>query len=451
MTLAAAGFGIAGSALRGHLPPRVGTFGGLLLLIGAGFLMVPVLAAGLARLVQPLARWLPGIAFRLAVENLIRSRSRFGIVIAAQAAGVALLVQTAGVIRSNEQAARDWIERAVAGDLFITAGGTLSVSGKTQPMHEGVGRLVEEACPGASAVAFRFRFLDWRQASHAARVLLVAVDAARYHATYEHRPLPPRDLELFRQLAEQPDTVLVSANFAALHGIRAGDTLTLPGGDGPVSLRVLGTVVDLSCNRGTVFVDRTRSAEQFDAALVDAFSVCLPPGTDVAALRQGLLQSAWGTDLALCILTHDELRQHILGMVERLYGLAYAQEMVVGVVAILGVMAALLIAVLQRQREIGLLRAVGGTRGQVVRSVLTEAALLGALGTVIGLIAGLPLEWYTVRVLLFEDAGYLFPVVFPGGTATAVAGFAMVGATLAGLVPAWSAARPTITEVIGFE
>jgi putative ABC transport system permease protein len=449
--LALALLGAVAVAGRGQLPPRVGTFGGLVLLLAAGFLAVPFAAAGLARLTRPVARHFLGVPGRLAVENLVRARGRLGVVIAAVAAGVALLVQTAGVIRSNEAAVRKWVEQSVAGDLFVTAGGPLSASGQVQPMHPAVGRLVEEALPGTAAVPFRFRHLDWRQAGRMARVLLVALDASRYHAVYAGRPQPPPDLELFRQLGEQPDTALVSANFAALHGVRAGDRLTLPGTEGPVTLRVLGTVVDFSCSRGTVFVDRARDGDRFDAGLADVFSVCLPPGADAEALRERVLQSSWGTNLALCALTHDELRGHILGMVERLYGLAYTQELIVAVVAVLGVVAALLIAVLQRRRELGLLRAVGATRGQVFSAVLAEAALLGVLGTALGLLAGLPLEWYTVRVLLFEDSGFLAPVQVPWAVAAVVSGLAVASATLAGLGPAWSAVRPAITEAIAFE
>ena len=56
-----------------------------------------------------------------------------------------------------------------------------------------------------------------------------------------------------------------------------------------------------------------------------------------------------------------------------MYLLAYLQQIVVGVVAALGVVTALLISVLQRKRELGLLLAVGATPGQALRSVLAEA------------------------------------------------------------------------------
>src|SRR5262249_30987986 len=130
------------------------------------------------------------------------------------------------------------------------------------------------------------------------------------------------------------------------------------------------------------------------------------------AVREEMLHR-WGAEHALVVLTQGKLREHIKGIIRRLYGLAYSQEIVVGLVAALGVVMALLISVLQRRRELGLLRAVGATRAQVLRSVLAEAALMGALGTVIGLAIGIPLEWYCVKVILFEEAGFLFPFHVP--------------------------------------
>jgi putative ABC transport system permease protein len=441
---------LACQGLQDRLPARVGTFGSLVLMVLAALLLTPFLTSLAARLLQPLARWLLGVPGRLAADNLARARGRTGVVIAALAAGVALLVQTGGLIRSNEDAIRAWVDRSIAGDLFVTAGGPLSASGRTLPMAEALGERLWRAFPQVRVVPMRFRYLDWDRDGHASRVLLLALDAPRYYAANKDRSPPLPDLELYRRLAE-PGTVLVSENFAALHGVRAGQTITLPGTDGPVPLRVLGTVADYSCNRGTAIVDRSHYRRQFDAGLIDVFDAYLDPGADAEAVRRRVQQSPLAAEQGLCVLTRGELRGHILGMVGRLYGLAYTQEVVVGIVALLGVVTALLISVRRRRRELGLLRAVGATRAQVLRSVVAEAVLLGAVGTGLGLLAGLPLEWYTVRVLLFQESGFLCPVRFPWLTAGVVAGLTVVAAAVAGLGPALQAVRANVAAAVAYE
>jgi putative ABC transport system permease protein len=434
-------------ACKDVLPARVGVFGGLVLMLAAALLLVPTLAGLLARLFRPLTACLPGCACRLAADNLTRAPGRTGLVVAALAASVAMLVLTGGLIQNNEKAIRFWIDQNIAGDLFVTSGGPLSASGRTLPMYEAAGPALQQILPEAQLVPMRFRHLDYEHAGQTHRILLLALDAAAYHRANEHRQL--HDLDLYQKLS-QPGTALVSENFAALYGVRVGDTIELPGAEGPVSLRVVGTVIDYACTRGEVLVDRTYYRGSLDD-LVDVFDVYLPPGADVESARQRVQQSPLAARIALCTLTKNEVRGHILGMVNRLYGLAYTQEVVMALVAVLGVLAALLISVLQRRRELGLLRALGSTQGQVFRSVLAEAVLLAIVGVTIGLILSLPMLWYTLRVLLFEESGFLFPCRFPWTMALIVVGVAVGCAAVAGVGPALQARRIRTAEALAYE
>jgi putative ABC transport system permease protein len=123
----------------------------------------------------------------------------------------------------------------------------------------------------------------------------------------------------------------------------------------------------------------------------------------------------------------------------------------VGLVAALSVVTALLISVLQRRRELGLLRAIGATRGQVLQSVLAEALLMGLIGTGIGILVGIPLQWYVLQVILPEEAGYSFPVRFPWLPSAIIATLAVGTATLAGLLPAVRAMHLRIADAIAYE
>jgi putative ABC transport system permease protein len=432
------------------LPCRFGSFGNLVLVLLASLLATPLLTLAVARCLQRGARrWLRAPE-RLAVDNMIRCPARTGLVTTTLAAGVALFVQTSGFIASNEKAIRAWVEQSLSADLFVTSGGPLSISGQNLPMGEGIRRQLEEVCPEAQVVPIRFRYLDWQRAGSPTRILLCAFDAERfYNANKDRSPLLP-ELTLFQRLCE-PGTALVSKNFAALYGIHEGDTIDLPGAEGPVPLRVLGEVEDYTCSRGTVLVDRCRYRQQFDAHLIDTLTVYLPPGADVESVRQRLQESPLATEQAFCVLTRETLRGHILGMVLGLYRLAYVQEIMVAVVSLLAMVTALLLSVLHRRRELGLLRAVGATPQQVFRSVLVEALLMAILGTATGLAVGIPLEWYTVRILLFVETGTLLAMQFPWTTAATILVLMLICAALASLGPALRTGRMRIAEAIGQE
>ncbi len=433
-----------------YLPFRVGSFGNMVLVLLASLLATPLFVLIVARTLQRGARrWLDTPA-RLAVDNLIRCPGRTGLVTTTLAAGVALFVQTSGFIASNEKAIRAWVEQSLTADLFVTSGGPLSISGQNLPMGEGIRRQLEEVCPEAQVVPVRFRYLDWQRDGNPTRILLCALDAERfYNANKDRSPLLP-ELNLYQRLCE-PGSALVSKNFAALYGVHEGDTITLPGADGPVALCIRGEVEDYTCSRGTVLVDRRRYREQFDAHLIDTLTVYLPPGANIESVRQRLLESPLATEQAFCVLTREALRSHILGLVLGLYRLAYVQEIMVAVVSLLAMVTALLLSVLHRRRELGLLRAVGATPQQVFRSVLAEALLMAILGTATGLVVGVPLEWYTVRILLFVETGTLLAMQFPWATAATILFLMLVSAALASLLPALRTGRMRIAEAIGQE
>lgn len=441
---------VAAILLQRWLPAHFASYGVVAISLVGALLTIPLLTAAIMRALRPIAGLLFGVIGRLAADGLESHPGRCGLTIAACAIGVALIFQTAGVINGNEQAVLRWIQQGISGDLFVTSGGPLSASGQNLPMPDEWGDELRRDFPEARVVPLRFRYLMWDHAGRAARVLMLAIDAERYYGANRRLDPPVVDLELYRQLRE-PGTVIVSENFAALNDVRVGQTISLPGAEGPVELRVLGTVPDFSCSQGTVTVDRVRYGRQFHAEQVDIYNFYLPKSADLEAMRERILHSPLAAGHALSVLTHAEVRGHILGIVDRLYGVAYVQEAVAVLVAAMGVVTTLLISVLHRRREIGLLRAVGATQSQVLGIVLAEGLLMGVVGVALGLLIGVPLQWYVLKVVLFEESGFVFPVIFPWNAAAVIAGVVVVGGALAGIVPAWSAARLSIPDAIAFE
>ena len=450
---------------------------GVYMLLGFVFLGAllagPLLTAVIARLVlQPLARQFLPVASRLAADNLVRSPGRTGLVIVALAAGVALMVQTAGLIRSNEDAFMDWVRVSLQADLYVSAGGPISASGQTKAMPEKAGReILAEMPPGSRLVGMTERHIDWnpenRLPAHgkggateftgggrSTVVYLVLQDARAYWEANKDRPDPDPGLELWKDLGDAPGRALVSENFARIHGVKVGDAIQLTGQKGMVRWRVIGTLRDYNWIRGTIFLDRQSNRAAFGADQVTAWQVYLPANStaeEAKTVREKLQKSAAGSKYALLTLTRAEVHENVASMVRRVYGVAYTQEVVVGIVAVFGVVTSLLISVLGRRRELGLIRAVGGTRPQLLQTVMAEAVLIGLVGTVLGVVVGLPMEWYMVRVVLFEETGFLFPVRIPWTEAGVIAALAVLSAAVAGIGPALQAMRLRIADAVAYE
>lgn len=426
---------------------RLGTYGGMILVLLSALLAAPILTAIVARLLHPLAQALWPIEWRLAADNLVRAPGRTGLVIAALAAGVALVTQTYGTIVSNRTALREWVQEAIAADLIVSSGSPVGAGGgQTQDMKES---LVDQirAIPGIeSALPMRFRRVPYRDT----QVLLFAIDAAGTYEIELKRQAELKSLHLYKAL-ETPRTAVISDNFAALHRVGKGDTLTLNSASGEVRFLVVGTMEDYSWNHGTIFINRQEYKQFWRESEVNVFDVFVTAGDGrVQAVRETLLQKL-GAENGLVVKTRQELQEQIDGMIERLYGIALSQQVVVMFVAALGVVMALMISVMQRRREMGLLRAIGASRAQVVYSILAEAFLMGVIGTLIGFLVGIPLEWYVLKVLILEESGYLFPVYLPWKEGLLILAVGLATPILAGLGPALISVRQGIPDAVAYE
>jgi putative ABC transport system permease protein len=454
-----------GVGVKAYLANRTGLFIGLGLVMLGGLLATPLLAGAAAVLLRPLARRCLGIEGRLAADNLARSPARTGLVIAALAAGAALLIHTAGLTLSSEEEVLSWIDSTLRAELFVTYNSPLANAGGTLSMPQSYADNIRKLKGVEEVARVHFGGKDY----HGHYVWLVAIDGPAYAAGNAKRGGDPVAVELFQRLASAPDdpTVIVSRNFADAYGVDTGGVVTLAGVRGPVHLRVLGVLTDYSWAKGTLFVDFPTFVREFGPTPIDLLHIFTDadaaPAVQEEILRRqdDLLQPPGagrpettprtGDTSTLFVTAREELRPTIAAAIRRLYALAYAQELVVGLVAALGVVTALLISVLQRRRELGLLRAVGASQGQVLRSVLAEAALMGLIGAAIGVLYGLPLEWYAVRVVLYEETGFSFPVRVPWLAMTTVIGMSLLAAVLAGLGPAVHAMRLRIPEAIAYE
>ena len=441
--------GMAMILVRDILPRRWGTYGGLSMVMIGALLAAPLFAQLGARALVPISRRFFSIEWRIAADNLVRAPGRTGMVIGALAAGVCLIVETAGIIKSNREAIRDWVESSIACDIIVTSGSAVGSGGQNQPMEENLGDELRKLSEVEDVIPIRManEIIYGKD-----RVAITTTIADRAYAL-EKRRLTKRsegEVELLRVIDQEPNAVIISHNFAALHHVHKGDYITLKSPKGEVKFHVIGTVVDYTWNLGNIIMNRRDYVEHWDDRSVTVFDVYIRQGADATAVKEKIAAKL-GAQYDLHPLTRTELIAHIDRMIERLYGIAIGQEIVVVLVAALGVVTALLVSVLQRRREMGLLRAIGASQAQVVYLVLAEASLMGVFGSILGAIFAIPLQWYALQIVFPEEAGHFLPVYVPWVEGIVIALSALAIATLAGVGPALYAVRERIPDAIAYE
>src|SRR5262249_22269153 len=151
----------------------------------------------------------------------------------------------------------DWADRTITSDLIVTAGGAFSSGGSSMPMDDSVGDRIVQTFPGSIVSPVRFRYVSFRTAY----VQLEVMDARSYYEANQRNGHAPPELAYYHRLADEPDTALISDNFASTYGVRPGDVIALPASSGPRQLKVIGTYDDPSWPRGTVVIHRIRKFE----------------------------------------------------------------------------------------------------------------------------------------------------------------------------------------------
>jgi putative ABC transport system permease protein len=176
----------------------------------------------------------------------------------------------------------------------------------------------------------------------------------------------------------------------------------------------------------------------------DVALVHTEPGADLAAVRSGL-EKATNDLYVVDVRDKDQFKGMLASQVNGLLGLLYGLLALAIVIAILGIVNTQALSVIERRREIGMLRAVGMQRKQVRRTIYLESLLIAVFGAVLGVTLGLTYGSLFTRTL--KDAG-LDVVSVPWGQAALFLVLAGVVGVLAALWPGFRAARTPPLEAI---
>jgi putative ABC transport system permease protein len=399
-------------------------------------LLIPVLLPALAR-IGGLPFRLP-LAFeeRLARASLLRDRSRATLTIGALAVGLTMVVALGGVGQGARAAAGSWIADVVPGDVLVSSIRPIAAD-------EGVAEDLD-AITGVLRVSPLATFdlaLDGVATDGAA---MVGADLA----ADGRLTLAQGDRTTALAALDAGGAAIVPAAIAKRLGIRLDSTLTVATVDGStMPLRVVGIAERTLPGRGgeSVLVGWSDATAHFGVAGADAFAVRFAPNAP-ATVRDDLAETA--SLSALEVVTLDRIAGAIDDELDRVFGLFDALAVIAVVVAALGIANTLTMNVVERVREIGILRAAGMTTRQVWRSVVVEAGVVGLAGAIVGIVAGV-----LVGVLMVVLAGgtpeLATSVPWPTVAVAVVLGVAL--SMLAAAYPARLAARVSIVRAVAYE
>jgi putative ABC transport system permease protein len=417
--------------------------------LGGAALLAPIIVVVGRKLVVRGVQRAFGAAGRLGVDYVQRDLGRSTINVLALMIAVSLGIAVAGWLGSFEHSVRKWFEQVSATDLTITAGSPVIDRKRVLFSPSAMDKL--EGMPGVAALqpmrliqqrygAFEFRLV----ASDTRPFLEQALKKDRSWRVIDGKsPIEPHELADGKH-------IVLGENAAHLLGKRAGEMIELESPTGIVQLKVRAVVIDYSSELGAGFIDRSLYVERWRDEALDLINVYLEPNADAAKVTEQVRERLGGGN-ALFVTGTSKLREQYLGLVNDSFAYARSLELIVLVIALLGVIGTMVSAVLDRTRELGMLRAIGATRAQIARTLVIEAAFIGVCAVVLGVFAGAIQSKMFLEILVAEQAGWRFDFVFPAQAALRLSILVVFTAALAGLLPGLRAARLDIKDALSRE
>jgi putative ABC transport system permease protein len=406
-----------------------------------GALLVPVTIVGWERVARPAMSLFYGAAGGLGSGNIRRSKLRTTLTVAALMIGVTMIVETRAMGDMFKDDLGSWISSYLGGDLFVTS---------SLPMQMELGnRLtsVEGVVAAAPMSMFNTRYVS---PDGDLDLTFTAIDPT-VHGQVAKLMLDGPEMDQGQLLARlaQGDAVLISAVVAEKYHLQIGDTITLKTARGPHDFEIIAKMIDWNNMGMTVEGSWGDMRRYYGMHTAYAFMIKVAPGYDIEEVRQRI-DEQYADREHITVEANASLLGRVLVTQAQIMALFDVMAIISLIVASLGVVNTLMMSVVERTQEIGMLRSVGLTRGQVVMMVLSEAAVMGLAGGVLGAIFGLALSSLFMTSMA-AVSGYKVSYVFPTQGLIIGLTVAWIVSQIAAILPSRRASRLNILEAIHYE
>jgi putative ABC transport system permease protein len=243
--------------------------------------------------------------------------------------------------------------------------------------------------------------------------------------------------------------IFISSVIAEKYNLGVGDRFWIRTNQGLQDFSIAAVVVDFF-NQGLVVTGNRHDLRRFFRS--NEISTILVkverdvPVSDVIAT----IEQVYGKRYQLSLESNETIRENISVLMDQAFSMFDVMAVLAVLISSLGIVNTLMMNIMERTQEIGMLRAIGMTRGQVIKMVLSEAGLMGVIGGLVGLAFGVLLAKIFLTGMT-AMSGYRLDFIVPlGGVITSLV-VALVISQLAAIHPARKASRTNILEAIHYE
>jgi putative ABC transport system permease protein len=437
LVLLGAGAGVLVLPTRNLGVSFTGTFA---VIVGCA-LLVPVGTALFMRAAAPLMSRLWGSLGRMAPRGVANALSRTSIAVAALMVAVSVTIGIRLMVGSFRYTVITWLAQSLQGDVYVSAPGFAGMQ-EDATLDPRVVRVAQEWPEVARVDLLRSAVVDSPVGPvHVVAVLNPTLGTERL---FRWADRPPE--AIWEALLE--GAVLVSEPFANRVALpRRGATVTLYTDAGTHTFPVVGVYHDYITSQGTVMMALPVYRRWWRDDAITGLSLRLIPGADVDRVAHDLEEALVPVQRVL-VQPNRALRQEALVVFDRTFAITGALQLLATLVAFVGVLSALLSLQLEKQREFGVLRAVGLTVRQLWGLIMLETGLMGAVAGLLAMPTGFVLSLILIYIINRRAFGWTLLMQVEAAPFLQALAVAVVAALLAGLYPAHRIGRLATVEAL---
>lgn len=444
---AAAGLVAIGAALYIFTIPGSGLwagFGGTLLIVLGAALVSAYLVVLFFRGIGPITGRMFGVVGKMAPRSLLNSLSRTAVAVIALMVAVAVTVGVSIMIDSFRHTVVVWLEQTLESDIYISTPIYTETIPSAPIDPEIVSRL--KNWPDLAGVSL---VRTTRAQTRQGQMNLSAVYDELMGSDHLYLDLEDSQETVWGRM--QNGDVMLSETLANRLGIKkAGTEIELNTLSGWRSFKVIGIYYDYASSEGMILMAINVYQELWKDDQITAIGLRLLPGQDVDSVALSVEDALKGGQ-SVIVRANSSLRKAVLEIFDRTFAITIALRVLATLVAFVGVLSALFLLQIEKQREVGILRALGLTGSQLRKMVFLETGLMGLAAGLLSLPTGIGLSLILIYVINKRSFGWTLQLSIEPGVLLQGILVAMGAALLAAVYPAWRLSRIPAAEAIRYE
>lgn len=392
--------------------------------------------------------------FNFSMANLLKNPMRTASTSIHLSLGFSLVIIVTAINLSFKSTILGWTYRITSSPhtVHITPWG--SISGlQIQPLHDSIVERLNALLPDLN-----------KSTSHpliAIRMVPITIRNQRFILkAYDNPHNPERSLyidpiegerqDLSREMFN-PETpsLLMSETMLKAFEKKVGETLEIETPSGLVAFKIGGNIREFASPNGVIYMDRALYKKYWNDPLVTLVSADHDPSissTDYMAKVNGILKAEH-----LVTNLPQKIRDEVARNLEDNMAMSDSTKWVALFIGTLGLLNSFLIAILQSFRELGCIRSIGMTKGQLLLMILLESASLGFIGIIVAFTLTLPLSYLWVNSTLSYLLGWKVDFFFSGKDFVVLFGIGLFVSFISGILPALKASGLKLREALEYE